>query len=97
MVKSADLGLWWKDMTTFMVPIGSIITPKSIKAGKSLPVEMHGWADIVEAPTMNLSLVSLNQSQGGMCISGVLKTTERTPRHLIPPLGPTRVATDSAV
>ena len=24
-------------------------------------------------------VVFLNQSQGGMCISGVLKTTERTP------------------
>ena len=30
----------------------------------------------------NLTL-SLNQYQGGMCISGVLKTTARTPRHLI--------------
>ena len=39
----------------------------------------------------------LNQYQGGMCISGVLKTTERTPRHLISPLGPKWVATDSAV
>ena len=39
----------------------------------------------------------LNQYQGGMCVSGVLKTTERTPRRLISPLGPKRVATDSAV
>ena len=30
----------------------------------------------------------LNQYQGGMCISGVLTTTERTPRHFILPLGP---------
>ena len=36
----------------------------------------------------------LNQYQGGMCVSGVLKTTERTPRRLISPLGPKRVATD---
>ena len=28
---------------------------------------------------------NLNQYQGGMCISGVLKTTERTPRRLISP------------
>ena len=39
----------------------------------------------------------LNQYQSGMCISGVLKTTERTPRRLISPLDPNWVATDSAV
>ena len=39
----------------------------------------------------------LNRSQGGMCISGVLKTTERTPRHLMSPLGPKWVAIESAV
>ena len=33
----------------------------------------------------NLSGADLNQYQGGMCISGVLKTTERTPRRLISP------------
>ena len=31
---------------------------------------------------------TLNQYQGGMCIAGVLTTTERTPRHFILPLGP---------
>ena len=30
----------------------------------------------------------LNQYQGGICISGVLKTTERTLQHLILLLGP---------
>ena len=39
----------------------------------------------------------LNQYQGGMCISGVLPTTERTPRQLISPLGPNWVGTGSAV
>ena len=39
----------------------------------------------------------LNQYQGGMCISGSLTMTERTPRHLISPLGPSWVGTDSAV
>ena len=39
----------------------------------------------------------LNQYQGGMCISGVLTTTERTPQCLISPLSPNWVATDSAV
>ena len=30
MVKSSDLGSWWEDMTSFMVPIGGIIAPESI-------------------------------------------------------------------
>ena len=38
----------------------------------------------------------LNQYQGGMCISGSLTMTERTPRHLISPLSPNWVGTDSA-
>ena len=42
-------------------------------------------------------LMVLNQYQGGMCISGVLKTTERTAQHLISPLGPKGMPTDSAV
>ena len=39
----------------------------------------------------------LNQYQGGMRISGVFTTTERTPRNLISPLDPSWVDTDSAV
>ena len=39
----------------------------------------------------------LNQYQGGICISGRLTMTERTPRDLISPLGPNWVGTDSAV
>ena len=39
----------------------------------------------------------LNQYQGGMCISGVLKTAERTPQHLISPLRSDWVVTDSGV
>ena len=42
-------------------------------------------------------LAALNQYQGGMCISGSLTMTERTPRHLISPLVTNRVGTDSAV
>ena len=34
--------------------------------------------------------------KGGICIAGVLKTPERTPRHLISPLGPSWVATGCA-
>ena len=39
----------------------------------------------------------LNQYEGGMCISGVLETTERTPHDLISPLSSNWMATDSAV
>ena len=39
----------------------------------------------------------LNQYQSGMCISGRLTMTARTPRHLISPLGPNWVGTGSAV
>ena len=41
--------------------------------------------------------IILNRYQGGMCISGVLKMTERTTLNLISPLDPSRVATGSAV
>ena len=41
--------------------------------------------------------LTLNQYQAGMCISGVLKTAERTTRYLISPLGPNWVGTDIAV
>ena len=43
------------------------------------------------------AMAKLNQYQGGMCISGRLTMTERTPRHLISPLGPNWMGTDSAV
>ena len=39
----------------------------------------------------------LNQYQGGMSIPGSLTMTERTPRHLISPLGPNWVTNGSAV
>ena len=46
---------------------------------------------------VRISQQILNQYQGGMCISGRLTMTERTPRDLISPLGPNWVGTDSAV
>ena len=42
---------------------------------------------LIEASDMS-AMADLNQYQGGMCIAGVLTTTERTPRHFILPLGP---------
>ena len=58
MVKSAALGSWWEDMTSFMVPIGGIIAPKSLKPGDTFTVSGYGWEDQIETPTMELSLVS---------------------------------------
>ena len=54
-----------------------------------VPSSLSGRLDMDES--------DLNQYQGGMCISGRLTMTERTPRHLISPLGSNWVGTDSAV
>ena len=51
----------------------------------------------IEKRELRRKNLNLNQYQGGMCISRVLKTTDRTPQHRIPPMGPNWVATDSAV
>ena len=65
----------------------SLLSASREGAGKNHPdpVQLTGSTSI------------LNQYQGGMCISGRLTRTERTPRHLISPLGPNWVGTDSAV
>ena len=52
---------------------------------------------IPKSAFMPTVVVILNEYQSGMCISGVLPTTERTPQLLISPLGPNWVATDSGV
>ena len=49
-----------------------------------LPIT-YGYARVSKADDDSRNL---NQYQGGMCISGVLKTTERTPQHLISSLRP---------
>ena len=62
---------------------------------------LYGYARVSvrepEDKNLDLQMELLNQYQGGMCISGRSTTTERTPRHLISPLGPNWVGTDSAV
>ena len=60
MVKSAELGRWWGEMTTSMAPIGRIIAPKSLKPGKTITVSAYDWAGQIETPTMKLSMVSVN-------------------------------------
>ena len=57
-VKSAELGVWWEDMTTFMVRIGMVNAPETIEAGGSFLVSAWSWANVVQAPTIRLSLVS---------------------------------------
>ena len=58
MVESSDLGLWWEDMPEFMVPIGNVRAPKTIKAGELFTLTLCCWDDFVQADRMNLSLVS---------------------------------------
>ena len=57
-VKSPDLGLWWEDMPSFMAPIGSISLPETIDAGQPFSLTTCCWANILQTPTMALSLVS---------------------------------------
>ena len=47
-----------EDMTTFMVRIGSVNAPETIEAGGSFLVSAWSWANVVQAPTIRLSLVS---------------------------------------
>ena len=58
MVNSSDIGLWWEDMPKFMVPIGNVRAPKTIKAGKPFTLTLCCWDDFVQVDEMNLSLVS---------------------------------------
>ena len=79
-----------------------IIQQPALLLSGEAQVVMEAWlspGNRWDQPLEEGDLVNLNQYQGGMCISGLLKTTERTPRHLIPPLGfrPQLVTTDSAV
>ena len=60
MVKSSALASWWEDKTSFMVPIGGINAPESIKPGDTFPVSGYDWADHIEPPTMELSLVAVD-------------------------------------
>ena len=57
-VKSPDLGLWWEDMPSFMAPIGSISLAETIDAGQPFSLTTCCWANILQKPTMDLSLVS---------------------------------------
>ena len=77
------------------------------RLGKSLPISLVALdplfpgsggliADRYTAASCALPASGLNQYQGGMCNSQVLKTTERTPHHLISPIDLNRVATDNA-
>ncbi len=68
--------------------------PRELGDGSTMHRTFQRW---VELGVLERVWAVLNQYQGGMCISGRLTTTERTPRHLISPLGPNWVGTGSAV
>ena len=46
MVKSAHLAQWWEKMTGFMVPIGSVGIPKTIKPGEPFTITLFSWDDV---------------------------------------------------
>ena len=58
-VESQDLTRWWDRMTTFMVPIGSVGIPRTVKAGEPFQITLMNWDDVIGGSFMNLSLVPL--------------------------------------
>lgn len=58
-VESSDISRWWDRMTEFMVPIGSVGIPKTIKAGEPFQITLMNWDDVIGGSSMNLSLVPL--------------------------------------
>ena len=62
-VKSPDLGLWWKDMPDFMVPIGIINLPDTLHPGESFSLTICCWKSILQTPTMTLSLVAQDDTE----------------------------------
>ena len=86
MVKSADLAQWWEDMTEFMVPIGSVGIPKTIRAGEPFTITLFSWDDVIDGDSLNLSLVSLAGAEiqlGAYPVSGTfqgqLSVPDQTP------------------
>ena len=63
MVTSTDLGLWWEEMPTSMVPIGLIRMPEAVKVGESFSLSGCCWADIVPAASISLSLRSTDRHE----------------------------------
>ena len=63
MVKSSDLAQWWEDMTEFMVRIGNVSIPGTIRAGESFTITLYSWNGVMDAAAMNLSLVSLDGAE----------------------------------
>ena len=61
--------------------------PRKKQTQKSIEAYDHVGQDRLNNQPVGLvdSNNDLNQSQGGRCISGVLKTTGKTPRYLISP------------
>ena len=76
-----------------IIDANAILWERIVAIGHNVPSPYSG----VLALFSLLSPEELNQYQSGMCISGVLKTTEMTTRLLASPLGPKRGATDSPV
>ena len=90
MVKSTDLAQWWEDMTEFMVPIGSVGIPKTIRAGESFTITLFSWDGVIDGDSVDLSLVSSDGAEIGLgeypvsgTFQGQLTVPDQTPsgRH----------------
>lgn len=57
-VNSPDIGLWWEDMPNFMAPIGALRLPDALVPGTPFSLSACCWANILQTPTMDLSLVA---------------------------------------
>ena len=66
MVKSAHLAQWWEEMTGFMVPIGSVGIPKTIKPGEPFTITLFSWDDVIDGDSANLSLLSFDGAEIGL-------------------------------
>ena len=86
MVKSAHLAQWWEEMTGFMVPIGSVGIPKTIKPGEPFKITLFSWDGVIDGDSVDLSLVSSDGAEIGLgaypvsgTFQGQLSVPDQTP------------------
>ena len=71
MVASPELSRWWEEMSEFMVPIGSVGIPETVKAGEPFKVTLMSWDDVIDGDSVSLSLEPSDGPEIGLgCVSG---------------------------
>ncbi len=66
MVESSDLSQLWEEMTKFMVPIGGVGIPKTIEPGEPFKITLLDWDEVIDANSVDLSLVSSDGPEIGL-------------------------------